>query len=502
MVSLLLARTLNSASRLLLILLMASIVSSNVVMVRADFSLNVSGDDPSSYQWLLDLLPRFGNWSHYFDYSEMVAVLGYLNRTYPAVAKVFSIGRSWQNREIYCIELTGNKTVVDKPQVFFVGLHHACESISAELPLYFAVLASSNYGTSAPLTSLLDHSDVFIIPALNVDGLDLVKSNEWQRKNARPLDDDGDGLVDENPPSDVNQSGHLELFINSNGNCSQWVEGIDSDVDGQISEDWIGGVDLNRNYGFQWNNSLVASSDSYPSSDVYRGPGPFSEPETRALRDFVLNHNFTYAVSFHSGSNCVIYPWGYAEQPTPDDALFREVAGNMSKLTGVTSFQGGVGLYTVSGEWGDWMYGNRSTLAFTCEIFQNASAWRRDVIRQYLDSPLFESYSGMFESYNPNPRDIVNTIRKWLPILPYVMVKALGYHPSLHPFSPSPLGPDSISYVATAMAPQVYPGLMVLLSSVLASVILKNRKTRGREEPEIQVLEEKDPLMDFSLSGS
>jgi hypothetical protein len=479
-------------------LLLASTFLSHSMLVQADFTTNHTLAEKESYQWLVDLVPGFGDWNHYLNYSEMVGLLERLNYTYPSIAKVFSIGKSWQNREIYCIELTGNKSGGVKPQVLLVGLHHARESISAELPLYFAVLATSNYGTSSPMTSLLDCSDIFLIPALNVDGLDLVKVNEWQRKNACPLDDDGDGLVDENPPSDLNHDGHLELVINSNGNCSQWVEGIDSDGDGQISEDWVGGVDLNRNYGFEWDNPLAASSDTFPSSDVYRGPQPFSEPETRALRDLALNHDFKYAVSFHSGSECIIYPWGYTATPTLDDKLFREVAGNMSKLVGASAFQGGAGLYTVSGELGDWMYANRSTYAFTCEMFQNASAWHQDIIQEGLSSPKVESYGGVFESCNPNPREIVSTVKKWLPVIPYVTIRAVGYVPPTH-LSP-PLEPTVVHFVATAMTPDVYPGLMILLASVLVSVRFRSRKIEKQRKSDSPSPKYQDPISRLSLS--
>jgi carboxypeptidase T len=293
----------------------------------------------------------WGDWAHYHNYSEIVESLLYLNSTYPSVVDVFSIGESWENRDIYCIRLTNESINGRKPEVFFVGYHHAREPISAELPLYFAVEAATNFGTNQTLTRMLNSSEIYIIPALNVDGLEVVRDNDWQRKNAHPFDEDGDGLLDEDPPEDENGDGSIEDLLQWDG--YQWVfvrwEGIDNDADGEFGEDWIGGVDLNRNYGYKWNAS-VQSGSPYPRDEDYRGPAPFSEPETQALRDLALQHDFEYAVSFHSGAENIVYPWGYTTTATSDDLVFREIAGDLSALVSAPYWQAG-DWYTTSGVW-------------------------------------------------------------------------------------------------------------------------------------------------------
>ena len=88
------------------------------------------------------------------------------------------------------------------------------------------------------------------------------------------------------------------------------LTGIDSsDPDTTIGEDCPGGVDLNRNYGYQWD--YPGGSSNITSSETYRGEEPFSEPETLALANFVRENNFTSAVSLHSGSSMVLAPWAY-----------------------------------------------------------------------------------------------------------------------------------------------------------------------------------------------
>jgi hypothetical protein len=362
------------------------------------------------------------DWTHYHDYSGIVDVILYLNSSYPTLIDVFSIGKSWQNRDIYCIRLTNESNTHPKPKLFFVGYHHARELISAELALYFAVEAATNFSTNETITHMLNYSEIYIIPALNVDGFNTVKQNEWQRKNAHPFDEDNDTLLDEDPPEDVDGDGYIEDLIQWDG--YQWVfvrwEGTDSDSDGSLNEDWVGGVDLNRNYGYEWDAACYSGSP-YPWAEDYRGPAPFSEPETQAMRDLALSNDFRYAISFHSGSESIGYPWGYTADPTPDDNIFRQVASNLSALVGAPYGQSALGMYTLSGSWDDWMYANRSTFALTCEIYTNNSAW------QYEPGPepdtLWEK--GVFQFFNPDPSNIETVVQRWLPVFTYTTDRAI-----------------------------------------------------------------------------
>jgi len=365
--------------------------------------------------------PPWTDWNHFHNYTEIVSTLHFLNTTYPNIVDVFSIGKSWENRDIYCIRLTNESNTHPKPKLFFVGYHHAREPISAELPLYFAVEAATNFGTNQTITRMLNYSESYIIPALNIDGFDAVKQNEWQRKNTQPYNEDGDGLLDEDPPDDEDGDGYIEDLYFWNGTYYEFIrwEGIDNDSDGLLNEDWVGGVDLNRNYGYQW-NATVQSGSPYLWAEDYRGPAPFSEPETQAIRDLALQHDFKHAISFHSGTEVIGYPWGYTTDPTPDDAIFREIAANLSALIGAPCGQNS-GLYTASGMWDDWMYANRTTFALTCEIYTNNSAW------QYEPGPEPDTYweKGVFQFFNPDPNNIETVIQRWLPVFTYITNRAI-----------------------------------------------------------------------------
>jgi hypothetical protein len=133
-----------------------------------------------------------------------------------------------------------------------------------------------------------------------------------------------------------------------------------------------------------------------------------------------LNHNFKYAISFHSGAECVVYPWGYTTEDPTDKEKFEEIASEIAQLTGVWYSQSG-DWYTTSGVWDDWMYGNRSTFAFTCEIYTNQSAW------QYEPGPEPNTWweKGVFQFFNPPTGQIETVIQRWLPVFTYITNKAI-----------------------------------------------------------------------------
>jgi hypothetical protein len=362
----------------------------------------------SAWKWT-----AFLDWVHYHNYTEMATIQIGLNDTYPCIVDVFSIGKSWQGRDIYCIRLTNESDGKPKPQALFVGYHHSQEQISAELPLYYIVDVATNYGSNETVTNLLSSREIYVVVALNVDGLDLFELNDRQRKNARPIDEDNDGLLDEDSPEDLNGNGLVEALMNyANPYDPEFVryEGVDNDGDGVNGEDWIGGVDLNRNYPIGWENAV-----SDPSSPVYRGPAPFSEPETQAIRNLVLEHNFTHAVSFHSGLEFIIYPWGHTADPTPDDLEFMEIAQDLSSITGGTQYASPTVMY---GIWDDWMYGEAGVLALTCEIFRNET-WMNAIIGSG-PYPHTSWVGGEKWLYNPFPSGIETVIQRWLPVFTYI----------------------------------------------------------------------------------
>ena len=133
-------------------------------------------------------------------------------------------------------------------------------------------------------------------------------------------------------------------------------------------------MDLNRNYGYQWGFDDEGSS-SDPGSSVYRGPAPFSEPETQAVRDLFLRKNFQAMISYHSFSQVILYPWGYTAQPSDRNEELRTIAAEMSRriqaVNGRTYVYGqssGPSMYLTNGDTTDWTFGIAGIPSYTIEL--------------------------------------------------------------------------------------------------------------------------------------
>jgi murein tripeptide amidase MpaA len=271
-----------------------------------------------------DVLPQAGSEGLYHSYSEISDELQQLALTYPQIAKVYDIGDSWENREIWAIKISDNVAQdEDESEILFIGCHHAREWISVEVPFYLAKFLVENYDADPIIQSYIDNGEIWIVPMLNPDGhqysIDVYRL--W-RKNRR-----------------------------NNGGGSY-------------------GVDLNRNYSHMWGGP---GSSSDPRSNIYRGPSPFSEPETQAIRDLASNHDFQAVISYHSYGQLVLYPWSYTSVPASDKEHLSLLAEDMADLIyavhgRVYTPQQGAVLYPASGTTDDWFYGEVGTFCFTIEL--------------------------------------------------------------------------------------------------------------------------------------
>jgi hypothetical protein len=154
------------------------------------------------------------------------------------------------------------------------------------------------------------------------------------------------------------------------------------------------GVDLNRNYPFEWGG--IGSSGN-PCDETYRGPEPASEPEVRAMMDFIRSREFVVQESIHSVAGMILFPWGYGTHPTPDDDAFRRVAMERSRDNGYAVGQAPEILYTVNGDANDWAYGEQTEkpkiYSFTTEVggtgFWPSPSERDGLLRENLYSLLY-----------------------------------------------------------------------------------------------------------------
>jgi carboxypeptidase T len=262
-----------------------------------------------------------------------VAELHQIEASHSNIAKVFVIGKSIQGRDILAIKISDNPAFeeADEPEVLYMGCHHANEWISVEIPMYLANYLVNNYGADPAKIEdgkrLVDERETWIVPIVNPDGLEYSQTvyTMW-RKNMRDN--------------------------NNNG----------------IFEPSYDGVDNNRNYGYMWGYDNQGSSP-YPGAETYRGAYAFSEPETQAVANLVVQHDFVFSISYHSYGELITYPWGYANLDTPDDRLFTDVAARMALFNGYTygNAKDGV-IYNTNGDSDDWMYSHSGTIAYTFEL--------------------------------------------------------------------------------------------------------------------------------------
>ncbi len=258
----------------------------------------------------------FGSMGGFFTLNEIYARLDSMSVLYPnIITPKFQIGTSIENRPIYAVKISDNPNINEaEPQVLIDALIHAREPAGMMAVMYYMYYLLENYGTDPEVTYLVNNREIYFIPCMNPDGY------EYNRTT--------------NP----NGGGQWRKNRRNNGGSF--------------------GVDLNRNWGYMWGYNNTGSSGT-PSSETYRGTAPFSEPENQAVRDFCLQKNFKTALNYHTYSNLLLYPWGYINQPSPDNALFVEYSTDMVAFNGYQNGQPPVILYDVNGATDDWMYGEQ-----------------------------------------------------------------------------------------------------------------------------------------------
>jgi hypothetical protein len=259
------------------------------------------------------------DFAHYHTYDEVTAILRKWAADYPNLVEFYSVGRSFEGREIWQITIT-NKTTgkdTDKPAMFIEGNRHSGEVTAAEAALWFAWHILTNYGNDPALTRLVDTKALYVKPKNDPDGSSLyLNTAQSNRSTVRPYDDDRDGLLDEDAPDDLDGDGFIlqmrkkvepgkgtmmidpkdpsgRLMVRApagQGDYMVYPVGIDNDHDGRINEDGIGGLDLHRNYPENWRPmpGLDLTGRGYTQGGA--GEYPLSETETRAVFLFLLEH--------------------------------------------------------------------------------------------------------------------------------------------------------------------------------------------------------------------
>lgn len=263
-------------------------------------------------------------YNNYKSVAQYNARMDQMISDHPDLATPISIGTSHEGRDIRGLRITGNgSSSVAKKAVVFHGLIHAREWIAGMTTMYAADELLDGYSADARVQNVMDNVEFFVIPVLNPDGYEYSRTTDrFWRKNRRPG----------------------------------------------------GGVDLNRNFDYNWGPGFGGSSGN-PSSEIYRGPSPFSEPESQALRDLFLdNQQIVSHIDFHSYGQLIAGPWGYTLDNPPDvDILDRQaeiMANSIQAVSGETYLWGDDTnvLGIANGITNDWAYGDQGVFSYTVEL--------------------------------------------------------------------------------------------------------------------------------------
>jgi len=377
------------------------------------------------------------SWNRYNTYEGITSICERLQKAYPELVKLVSIGKSYEGKDIWLLEITEreSKKAEEKPGFYIDANIHSNEIQGAEFSLYTAWYLVESYYHNTFINQLLKEKVFYIAPTINPDARNnyMMADNTANspRSGMIPVDDDRDGLLDEDGLDDVNGDGHVTYMRRKNPNGRykidpenpKWLiqadpdepgeyeflgsEGFDNDGDGEVNEDRVGGYyDPNRDWAWDW-------QPDYIQNGAYKYP--FSVPENRAVADFVMAHpNIAGAQSYHNSGGMILRGPGAKE----DEKNFHEIDKRVYDALGEKGAKMIPGyeymvlytdLYPAFGGELTWFHGGRGIFTFTNELFTGKYFFNKDY-KNYIERTrdsfefdrllLFEDAFVEWESFN------------------------------------------------------------------------------------------------------
>lgn len=271
---------------------------------------------------------NLGSMGGFYTYQEYLDEVDEMAALYPDLITTranVSDTLTHQGRAIYYLRISNDITSLSttKPRVFYSSIIHAREPGSLSQTIFYMWYLLENYGTDPEVTYLVDNTELFFVPMVNPDGY---------VRNVT-TDPDGGGMHRKNMNPDIGTTNP--------------------------------GVDLNRNFGNEWNTTGVSGDEN---SDVFPGASPFSEPETKNLKKIAENWNVSFAFNAHTHGNLMLYPLGYEEAPlAADHDYFAAITDHMVVHNGYQAMKSS-SLYPASGDTDDYMYEWEGVFAITPEV--------------------------------------------------------------------------------------------------------------------------------------
>ena len=337
------------------------------------------------------------SWNRYYTYEGIEEIAKKLQSAYPGLVKVSSIGKSYEGRDIWALTITnfdkGKEN--EKPGFYIDGNIHSNEIQGSEVALYTAWYLVESFEENEFIRELLNEKVFYIVPTINPDArenfMESANTAHSPRSGMIPVDDDRDGLKDEDGFDDLNGDGHITFMRrkNPNGRYKEdpddprrlirvkpdeagnfemlGYEGYDNDGDSQVNEDAVGGYyDPNRDWGWNW-------QPDYIQRGAFKYP--FSVPENRAVADFVLARpNIAGAQSYHNTGGMILRgPGSEMDQGTytqQDQHVYDAIGKKGEKLLpGYKYMVLYKDLYTTFGGEVEWFHAGRGIFSFTNELF-------------------------------------------------------------------------------------------------------------------------------------
>ncbi|MDC3416207.1 M14 family metallopeptidase [Aquibacillus salsiterrae] len=261
-----------------------------------------------------------------YGYEQLQKDLAKLETTYQGLLSTQIIGKSVDHRNIYAVKLGNGKS-----EIFLNGAHHAREWLTTSLlmnmiDVYCKAYVEEESIGEFDVRNILDNTTIWFVPMVNPDGVELVQKGHENAKNPEFLLELNDGQRD----------------------FSSWKANIR-------------GVDLNRQYPADWGN--IADDVGQPAPMMFKGNSPLSEPETKAVYEFTLAHDFKLAVAYHSSGEELFWKYNATGQLLK---TARKLADKIVEKTGYDLVFPGDN--PSGGGYTDWFIDSLKRPAFTPEI--------------------------------------------------------------------------------------------------------------------------------------
>ncbi|MBM7661606.1 nicotinamide riboside kinase [Bacillus mesophilus] len=261
-----------------------------------------------------------------YTYEEMRRDLLLIQNIYPGLVELKTIGKSVDGRNIYAIKVGKGST-----EIFFNASHHGREHITTNLVMEMIDQYTRNYALGGTfggynVKQILDNTSIWFVPMVNPDGVTLVQRGHTTAKNPD----------------------YVLKLNNNNLDFSSWKANIR-------------GVDLNRQYPADWEN--IRNNPGVPGPQNYKGTAPLTEPEVVALYNFVLNHNFKTAVSYHSSGEILYWHFHQSGARMERDYQIAKAISNQTGYRIVDPVSNPSG-----GGFTDWFISTRLQPGFTPEV--------------------------------------------------------------------------------------------------------------------------------------